>query len=83
VYETVTGLPPFQADEIAALMYAHLSREPPRASERVPTVPASLDEVVARGMAKDPDRRYRSAGELAAAAAAALRGPGDTPRPPR
>jgi hypothetical protein len=79
VYETLTGLPPFQADEIAALMYAHLSREPPRASERVPTVPAGLDEVVARGMAKDPDRRYQSAGELAAAAAAALRGPGDAP----
>ena len=79
VYETLTALPPFQADEIAALMYAHLSREPPRASERVPTVPASLDEVVARGMAKDPDRRYQSAGELAAAAAAALRGPGDPP----
>jgi hypothetical protein len=78
MYETLTGLPPFQADEIAALVYAHLSREPPRASERVPTVPASLDEVVARGMAKDPHRRYQSAGELAAAAAAAPRGSRDT-----
>ncbi|MGR6963349.1 DUF6777 domain-containing protein [Geodermatophilus sp. URMC 61] len=75
LYETLTGRPPFQADEIPALMYAHLTLEPPRASEAVPDVPASLDEVVARGMAKDPDRRHRSAGELAAAAAAALRGP--------
>jgi len=73
LFEALTGRPPFRADELPAMIHAHLNREPPRASELVPGVPRSLDAVIARGMAKDPDARYGSAGELAAAAQAALR----------
>ncbi|MBW8709606.1 MAG: serine/threonine protein kinase, partial [Mycobacterium sp.] len=74
LYEALTGHPPFQADELPAMLHAHLNVEPPRPSEMVPDLPAGLDGVVARGMAKDPDTRYGSAGDLAAAAATALEG---------
>jgi hypothetical protein len=46
----------------------------PRASDRRPELPQAFDRVLAVGMAKDPDRRYPSCGELAAAALAALSG---------
>ncbi|MBS4727509.1 protein kinase [Mycobacterium sp. SM1] len=71
--ECVTGSPPFGAASIERLIAAHLTAPAPRPSQLLPgTVPAALDEVIARGMAKNPEERYRSAGELAAAAHQAL-----------
>ncbi|MBS4727504.1 protein kinase [Mycobacterium sp. SM1] len=71
--ECVTGSPPFGAASIERLIAAHLTAPPPRPSQLLPgTVPAALDQVIAKGMAKNPEERYRSAGELAAAAHQAL-----------
>ena len=71
--ECLTGTPPFRADSIERLVAAHLMEPPPRPSQLRPgRVPAALDEVIAKGMAKNPDERYRSAGELANAALDAL-----------
>ncbi|WP_067796739.1 protein kinase domain-containing protein [Nocardia beijingensis] len=72
LYETLTGRPPYGAGDPAQQMRAHLMTEPPRASRAAPGVPPALDDVIAKGMAKEPDARYGSAGEFAAAAAAAL-----------
>ncbi|WP_051021412.1 serine/threonine-protein kinase [Nocardia araoensis] len=72
LYETLTGQPPYGTGDPAQQMRAHLMSEPPRASRAARGVPAALDDVIARGMAKAPDARYDSAGEFAAAAAAAL-----------
>jgi serine/threonine protein kinase, bacterial len=72
LYECLTGWAPYRRDEIPALIAAHLTSPIPRPSQERPGIPNALDEVIARGMAKETDERYRSAGELAAAAQRAL-----------
>ena len=73
-YEMLTGSKPFAGGEYPALLYKHLSAEPPKPSAAHTGVPAALDAVVARSMAKNPEARFPTAGELAAAAEAALDG---------
>jgi serine/threonine-protein kinase len=74
--ECLTGAPPYQADSVERLIAAHLMEPPPRPSALRPgRVPASLDQVVAKGMAKNPQERYLSAGDLASAAHDALTTP--------
>ncbi|WP_267899272.1 serine/threonine-protein kinase [Nocardia stercoris] len=73
LYECLTGSKPFPADSITRLITAHLSGPIPLPSRHAP-VSDVFDSVVARGMAKDPAARYRTAGDLAAAARAALTG---------
>ena len=72
LFECLTGRRPFVREDLPSLMFAHLNLDPPAASSIVPAVPAELDDVIRRGMAKDPADRYATAGDLAAAAAAAL-----------
>jgi serine/threonine protein kinase, bacterial len=74
--ECLIGAPPFRGDSIERLVAAHLMEPAPRPSQLRPgAVPAALDQVIARGMAKNPEDRYRSAGELATAALDALTEP--------
>ena len=60
-------------------MYAQLYSGPPPASSLVEGIPPALDAVIARGMAKDPDDRFPTAGALAAAAREALLAEAPTP----
>jgi serine/threonine kinase PknH len=62
--ETLTGDVPFPRGTDAAVMYAHVVDPPPSVSERRPELPAALDEVIAAGMAKDPDERPPTARAL-------------------
>jgi serine/threonine protein kinase len=62
--ETLTGEVPFPRGTDAAVMYAHVVDEPPSVSARRPELPAALDEVIAAGMAKDPDDRPSTARAL-------------------
>ena len=75
--ECLTGAPPYQADSVERLVAAHLLDPVPRPSQqlRPGMLPVALDQVIARGMAKNPEERYRTAGDLAAAAHDALTGP--------
>ena len=74
--ECLTGSPPYPADSIERMVAAHLMEPPPRPSELRPgMVPTALDEVIAKGMAKNPKDRYQSAGELGNAALDALTAP--------
>jgi serine/threonine protein kinase len=70
--ETLTGAVPFARDTDAAVMYAHIVDPPPSVSERRPELPVALDDVLAAGMAKDPDERPPSAGTLVVEMARAL-----------
>jgi serine/threonine protein kinase, bacterial len=72
LHEALTGSPPFRSRDFPGLMGAHLSAPPPRPSRVLRGVPEGFDEVIAIGMHKDPAQRYQRAGELAAAARAAL-----------
>ncbi|MEU8897070.1 protein kinase [Nocardia sp. NPDC048505] len=74
LYECLTGARPFGDTDAAQQMHAHLMAAPPRARARNSAIPAALDEVIARGLAKDPDDRYATAGEFAAAAVLAKDG---------
>jgi serine/threonine protein kinase len=71
LYEALTGAVPFPRDREVRKMIAHIT-EPPPAVSRLRAEAGAFDEVVARAMAKAPDDRYATAGELGSAAAAAL-----------
>jgi len=71
LYQMLTGRVPYVRDTEPAKMYAHMSEPPPSLREGAPHVPVAFDEVIARAMAKDPEERYPSAGDLARAAKAA------------
>jgi len=74
LFQTLTGAVPFERDSEVSKMWAHVSEPPPAPSQRRPGVPPALDPVVARAMAKDPEHRFVSAGELAGATRAAVTG---------
>ena len=72
LYESLTGEIPFTRDSLENLVAAHIASPPPRPSALNPRLPVGMDDVIARGMAKDPDDRYGSAGALGRAAQRAL-----------
>jgi serine/threonine protein kinase len=75
LYEMICGQPPFEgADTPFTLMYKHLNDTPQPPREILSSLPASVDAVILRALAKDPDDRYPSAGALARDFAAALEG---------
>ena len=77
LYECLTGSQPFSGDSLEQQVGGHIALPPPRISDRHANVPAQLDAVIAKGMAKNPDDRYASTREMAQAARAAI-----TPRRP-
>jgi hypothetical protein len=69
LFYALTGSVPFKRESDEARLWAHLSEPPPKVSER--GVPEAFDPVLERALAKDPDERYPSAGDLGRAAVAA------------
>ena len=74
LYDALTGEVPYARGTVPATMLAHMHDEPPRPTQAADGVPAGFDRVIARALAKDPERRYPSAGDLGRAALAAAEG---------
>ncbi len=88
LYECLTGQPPFEGTDAAELKSAHLLSPAPRPSIMRRGVDRAFDDIITRGMAKQPVARFDSAGELARAAGAAVfaayeSAPGAAGPPPR
>ncbi|UJR82655.1 protein kinase domain-containing protein [Sandaracinus amylolyticus] len=60
-FELLTGRLPFETDDAVEMMTRHATEAPPLASELRPELPRAFDEVLLRGMEKDPARRTASA----------------------
>jgi serine/threonine protein kinase len=71
-FQLLTGSLPFEREEQMAVLYAHMSDPPPSLASRWPGLPAAADAVLAKAMAKEPQNRYGSCGEFAAALREAL-----------
>jgi eukaryotic-like serine/threonine-protein kinase len=64
LYEMLTGEPPFTGDTAMAVAYRHVHETPPPPSSKNMDVPAALDAVVMRALAKNPANRYATAREF-------------------
>ncbi len=64
VYEMATGKKAFEGKSTASLIAKILETDPPPMSSLQPVTPPALDRVVKRCLAKDPDARWQSAGDL-------------------
>src|SRR5260370_39565622 len=79
LYECLTGRAPFEGGDLQDVMIAHVFSAPPQPSAMRRGINPAFDDVVAKGMAKDPADRYASAGARARAAPAGA----PHPAPPR
>ncbi|MDB4972179.1 MAG: serine/threonine protein kinase, partial [Myxococcaceae bacterium] len=87
LYELLTGLPPFMGDTFMGILTLHMFEHAPPLRESYPScnAPAELEELIMRMLAKDPDQRPQSMGELASELTQLLAylGPSASPsRPP-
>ena len=66
-FTMLTGHPPFVRDESVAVMWAQISAPPPALTSLRPDLPAAVDDVMAKALAKVPAERYGTCPEFAAA----------------
>ena len=64
LYEMLTGSAPFSGETPLSIAYKHVREEPTRPSSANPDVPAALDAITLKALAKNPDNRFSSAAEL-------------------
>ena len=64
-YETLTGVNPFNAADLAAVLYRIVNTDAPSVRRHNAELPLALDRVLRRALAKDPEARYATATDLA------------------
>ena len=74
LYECLAGETPFMRPREEQVLYAHIQDPPPSLKQARPELPAAMDNVIERALAKEPQERYASCGELLQAARVALLG---------
>ncbi len=67
LYEMLTGYTPFDADTPLAILMKHLNDPLPLPTQVDPALPSSLEMIVLKALAKDPDDRFQSADEMSSA----------------
>ncbi|MCA9992307.1 MAG: protein kinase, partial [Anaerolineales bacterium] len=67
LYQMATGQLPFEIRSLAEAVRQHLEVTPPKPSSHQPALPAALDEIILRALAKKPENRYQTGEDLAAA----------------
>ena len=67
IYEMLAGHVPFSGDSPTGIMMKHIQEPPPSILVERPDLPAAVGVVVARALAKRPEDRFQSAGDLSAA----------------
>jgi tetratricopeptide (TPR) repeat protein len=86
-YEALTGATPFQTDNPAALIHRALHEAPVPPADRRPDLPAALNDIVLRAIARERDERFPNLRDfIAALDGARLEGPRTAPpalEPPR
>src|SRR3954453_9291588 len=73
LFHALAGGPPYQRNSDEATLWAHLHDDPPSLRANAPDAPPELQAVLDRALAKDPDERFQSVGDLGRAALAAVR----------
>jgi hypothetical protein len=71
-YEMLAGTVPFEGDSVLELLYAHVHRQPEPASSHRKELGPEVDAVLARGLLKDPEKRWESCTAMVDALAGAL-----------
>jgi DNA-binding NarL/FixJ family response regulator len=72
LYEMVTGVLPFDSDDIGVLLLQQVKKLPQPPSELVPEIPLNLERTILKALAKQPEARFQTAGAMAAALAASV-----------
>jgi len=75
LYELLTNRKAFDADNMHATMFEVLERDPTPLGQAAPGLPSDVATIVQKALAKSPDQRYSSAGEMADAVRRARRDP--------
>jgi serine/threonine-protein kinase len=65
-YQMFSGSVPFDAEDIMPILVAHMTQKPDPPSQRNPAIPAELEAVILKLLAKQPEARVQSCRELAA-----------------
>jgi tetratricopeptide (TPR) repeat protein/TolB-like protein len=78
LYELLTGAPPHAGELVPAVIYSILNEKPARPATLRPEIPAELDRVTLRALAKDPSKRYQGAAHFAQELRAVDLAPGAT-----
>ncbi|MGE0554356.1 MAG: protein kinase [Gemmatimonadales bacterium] len=66
-YEMLTGAPPFESDDVFALIFKHLNDPAPPLGVTRPDLPPGLVTAIERALAKEPEQRFANLEEFVAA----------------